>query len=163
VFPLLFGYLALSSLAPFSSLSPTWRATWALLPTGAGLSVDVIFRALEHVAGFTLLGYAIAEYHGRSRAQLRSALPILLGWAAASSAALEVLRGWHPSYGASATMFVLTLIGAGLGGWIYALQLAHVRAIIGARPSHAGVVQAAGAPPILGDMAPIPTNHVGRT
>jgi hypothetical protein len=38
-------------------------------------------------------------------------------------------RGWHPAYGASAAMFALTLLGAGLGSWLYVLQLAHVRAL----------------------------------
>jgi len=146
VLPLLFAYLALSSLTPLSGLASTWRGTWALLPDDAGLGVAVIFRALEHLAGFTLIGYAIAEYHGRSRTRLRSALPVVLGWAGASSALLELARGWHASYGASATMFALTLVGAGLGGWIYALQLAHVRAVIGARPRAAADTPAGGAP-----------------
>lgn len=133
VFPLLFVYLSASSLTPLTAPSARWMGTWALLPEGAALDTAVIFRTLEHIAGFTLIGYAIAEYHGRSRDQFSTVLPVVLGWAGAASAALEIARGWHPDYGASAVMFALTLLGAGLGGWVYSLQLAHVRALIGAQ------------------------------
>jgi VanZ family protein len=129
VFPFLILYLLVPSLTPLSALRTPWSGTWALLPDGTSLANDVIFAAIEHVSAFTVLGYAIAEYHGRSRDGFARLLPAVLGWAAAGSALLEIARGFHPQYGASATMFALTVLGAGLGGWVYTLQLAHVRAV----------------------------------
>ena len=111
----------------------TLSGTLALLPEGQRLTNAVIFRALEHIAAFTLTGYVIAEYHSRSLDRFRTVAPTVLGWAAALSGGLEVARGWHPGYGASALMFALTLIAAGLGGWLYVLQLTHVRALVAPR------------------------------
>lgn len=133
VFPLLVLYLFVSSLTPLSSMGGQWTATWALFPDGAPLDDDAIFRAIEHVSAFTVLGYAIAEYHGRSREGFARLVPAVLGWGAVASATLEVARGWHPDHGASATLFALTLVGCVLGGWIYTLQLAHVRAVAARR------------------------------
>jgi VanZ family protein len=129
VFPLLGLYSVASSLAPFSEMGAGWSSTWALLPDGTPLANDLIFAAIERISAFTVLGYAIAEYHGRSRTGFMSLLPAVLGWAALASAALEIARGFHAAHGASGTMFVLTVLGAGLGGWVYTLQLAHVRAV----------------------------------
>jgi hypothetical protein len=135
VFPLLALYLVASSLAPLSDLGGSWRGTWALLPDGVAATNDLIFRAVEHVSAFTVLGYAIAEYHGRSRDRFAALLPAVLGWSGAGSAVLELARGLHAAQVASATLFGLTVLGAGLGGWVYTLQLAHVRAVTGARPA----------------------------
>jgi hypothetical protein len=131
--PLFALHLVASSLFPLSGLGGAWSGTWALLPDGTSVDNDVIFRSIEHVSAFLILGYAIAEYHGRRRDGFSRLAPAVLGWAAAGSAALEVARGWHAGHGASATMFVLTLVGAGLGGWLYTLQLAHVRAVAARR------------------------------
>lgn len=133
VLPLFFTYLAVSSLTPVEPPGSAWSGTLALLPEGQRLTNAVIFRALEHIAAFTLAGYMIAEYHGRSLDRFRTVAPTVLGWAAALSCGLEVARGWHPGYGASALMFALTLIAAGLGGWLYVLQLTHVRALVAPR------------------------------
>ncbi|MSR20340.1 MAG: VanZ family protein [Gemmatimonadetes bacterium] len=129
VLPLFIAYLVVSSLTPPAIPDGRWSGTLALLPAEQSASNGAIFRALEHIAAFTLIGYAIAEYHGRSRDRFRTVAPAVLAWAALSTAALELARGWHPEYRASATMFALTLLGAGLGGWLYILQLAHVRAL----------------------------------
>ena len=130
VLPLFFVYLVVSSLTPGEPLGSAWSGTLALLPEGQSLTSPVIFRALEHIAAFTLAGYVIAEYHSRSLDRFRTLAPTVLGWAAALSCSLEVARGWNPGYGASALMLALTLIAAGLGGWLYVLQLAHVRALV---------------------------------
>jgi VanZ family protein len=133
VLPLFLSYLAVSSLTPVEPLGGAWSGTLALLPEGREPTTAVIFRTLEHIAAFTLAGYVIAEYHSRSLDRFRTVAPTVLGWAAALSCALEVARGWHPGYRASASMFVLTLIAAALGGWIYVLQLTHVRALVAPR------------------------------
>jgi VanZ family protein len=129
VLPLFITYLVASALGPPALPAGEWSGTLALLPPQQAPTTDVIFRVLEHVAAFTLIGYAIAEYRGRSRDRFRTVAPSVFAWTTATSAGLELARGWHPEYAASATMFTLTLLGAGLGGWLYLLQLAHVRAL----------------------------------
>lgn len=129
VLPLLVFHVVVSALSPLSRLGSEWRGTWALLADGTRVGNDVIFRSIEHVSAFLVLGYAIAEYHGRRRDGFPKLLTAVLGWLAAASLALEVASGWHPDRGASATMFLLTVVAAGLGGWLYTLQLAHVRAV----------------------------------
>ena len=131
--PLFIACLVVSSLTPPAAPGGGWSGTLALLPEEQAPTTGVIFRALEHVAAFTLIGYAIAEYQGRSRDRFRTIAPSVLAWVAVSSAVLELARGWHPAHGASATMFALTMLGGGFGGWLYLLQLAHVRALT-ARP-----------------------------
>jgi glycopeptide antibiotics resistance protein len=130
VLPLLFVFLVVTSLVPLEMWRGKWTGMIPLFPSGQSASNTTIFRALEHIAAFTVLAYAIAEYGGRVRDELRRIVPIVLSLAAVSSGLLEVARGWHPLYGASASMFILTVAGAGIGGWLYVLQLAHVRALI---------------------------------
>ncbi len=134
--PLLLLYLAVSSLTPLDGLGVAWSGTVALVPEGRGLGGSVIFRSLEHIGAFTLTGYVIAEYRGRSLDRLRTIAPSVLVWAAALSGLIQLTRGWHGGYGASALMFALTLIASLIGGWLYLLQLDHVRALV--RPAGTG-------------------------
>jgi VanZ family protein len=95
-----------------------------------------ILRLLEAVAAFTLLGYMLAEFRGRSQMGFREAVPGLVGWSVALALATEALRGYHPVHGASASRGML-LAGAVLyGGWLYHLQRAHVVRLLAAnRPN----------------------------
>jgi len=129
VLPLFAIYLVASALVPLSAPNGAWSGTLALLPLHDGLGNDAIFRALEQIAAFTLGGYAVAEYQGRSRDRLDTLAAPVLGWAITVSATLQVLRGWHPGYGASAMLFACTVAGASVGAWLYVLQLAHIRAL----------------------------------
>jgi glycopeptide antibiotics resistance protein len=128
--PLFAAYLALSSLWPLDGAGPTWHAGVALLPPSIEPSKANVLIALEHIAAFTLVGYIIAEFHGRDVSEYRRMLPRVLTWSGGISLLLEATRGWHPAYGASAAMLVLTC-GAGVfGGWLYQLQREHVRALV---------------------------------
>jgi hypothetical protein len=130
VLPLFAAYLALTTLTPF--LAPTaWSGALSLAPRGE-LEGAALYRALEQIAAFTLLGYAIAEYHGRSHETFRPLARSVLAWAAPTSLVLQWIRGWHPEHGASGVLFLLTLAGAVGGAWLYVLQLQHVQAL-GAR------------------------------
>lgn len=133
--PLFAAYLALSSLWPFDVIarSAEWQGGLSLLPTGTPLSQAELFRILEHTAAFTVAGYVAAEYHGRDVRRYRDAVSKVLGWCMPAAVLLELLRGWHPRYGASGALLALAT-GAGMfGGWLYVLQRDHVRAIIAER------------------------------
>jgi VanZ family protein len=134
VIPILCAYLIWSSLVPVVE-RPAWLGYLSLFRSTRAPSNISMFRALEHITAFTLIGYAIAEYGGRVREEFRQVVVPVLLFAIVASAILEVARGAYTPYGASATLYALTLLGALLGGWLYVLQLAHVRALIGHRKS----------------------------
>jgi hypothetical protein len=81
-----------------------------------------VFIALEHIAAFTLVGYIIAEFHGRRQRSDGNVMWRVLAWSGGLSLLLEVARGLHPAYGASALMLALTIAAAAFGGWLYQLQ-----------------------------------------
>jgi hypothetical protein len=137
VLPLFGTYLALSCLTPWTGLSAAWSSTLGLMSTRVAHNAD-IYRALEQIAAFTLLGYAVAEYRGRSRHGAGELLRSILLWTVPTSAVFQGIRGWHPAYGASGLLFALTVLGAVGGGWIYILQLEHVRALARRGPDSAG-------------------------
>jgi glycopeptide antibiotics resistance protein len=129
VLPLFAAYLALSSLWPLQDADGSWSAMGALLP-GHDVSKAAIFVALEHVAAFTLVGYIIAEFHGRDLERYRDIADRVLLWGGGISVLLELARGFHPAYRASGLMVAFTVGAAVFGGWLYQLQRDHVRALI---------------------------------
>ena len=133
VLPLFAAYLALSSLWPLDDASFIWRGSIALVPSGAVLNNRLIYAMLEHIAAFTLVGYVIAEFHGRDRQHFREIAPRVIGWGGGVSLLLEATRGWHPDYGASLLMLVFTIAASTFGGWLYLLQRDHVKALVARR------------------------------
>lgn len=130
--PLFAAYLALSSLWPLDAAEPVWYGGIALLPPTVDASETNVLIALEHIAAFTLVGYIIAEFHGRAMSEYREMLPRVLVWSGGISLLLEATRGWHPAYGASGMMLLLTCAAGVFGGWLYHLQRDHVRALVAA-------------------------------
>ena len=124
------GYLGLSSLWPLTDADLNWRGTLALMPPGVEIAQPIVYRVLEHLAAFTLVGYIGAEFHGRDSRRMREVLPRVLGFTVAASALLEVARGFHEAYGARALLFLLTQVAAVFGAYVYVLQRAHVRALV---------------------------------
>jgi VanZ family protein len=94
---------------------------------GAGV-VDVLLL-LEQVGGFTLLGYAVAEWRGRRELSLAADLPLLVAAAAACAFALESVQGVLSGPGASLFRALLSTSGAAYGVAVYHLARAHVRAL----------------------------------
>lgn len=133
VMPLFAAYLALSSLWPLDQATAPWRGSLGLLPAGTVLTDRLIYQMLEHVAAFTLVGFMTAEFYGRYETRYRDIAPRVLGWGAAVSLLLEATRGWHPAYGASATLLLMTVAACGFGGWLYQLQRDHVKALLARR------------------------------
>jgi hypothetical protein len=130
-------YLVVTSLWP-PFRSPTgWHG--ALLfenrLNGAGV-VDVLLL-LEQVGGFTLLGYAVAEWRGRRELSLAADLPLVVAVAAAGAIALEAVQGVLSGSGASLLRAMLSTSGAAYGVAVYHLARQHVRAL---RAEDAGAV-----------------------
>lgn len=129
VLPLFAAYLALSSLWPLTDADGQWEFMSALL-AGDDFTQNAIYVALEHVAAFTLVGYIIAEFYGRDLLRYRDIADRVLLWGGGISILLELARGFHPAYRASALMVVFTVGAATFGGWLYQLQREHVKALI---------------------------------
>lgn len=140
--PLFAAYLALSSLWPLDAADFSWRGTIALIDVDDAGMTD-IFMALEHVAAFTLVGYIIAEFHGRDLTRYRQIVMRVVVCSTLLTLLLEVARGFHPAYHASALMVGYTIGAALLGGWLYQLQRDHVRALLTRRTAWSAVPAAA--------------------
>ena len=130
VLPLFAAYLALSSLWPLTGAGGVFHASAALFGAGEVLSTTRVFQTLEHVAAFTLVGYIVAEFHGRELLHFRDIAARVVAWGGGISVLLELTRGWHPSYGASGLMFLFTCTASACGGLLYQLQRDHVRALL---------------------------------
>jgi hypothetical protein len=94
------------------------------------MSVDVnVYRALEHIAAFTLVGYVIAEVRGRADRPYGNMVRHVAAWGSGLALLLECARGLHPRYGASLLLWALAAAASIFGGWMYYLQRDHVRAL----------------------------------
>lgn len=130
VMPLFAAYLALSALWPLNAASGVWHGGWELFPAiTVELSQQQIFRALEFSASFTIVGYLIAEFHGRRNDPYNAVFGRVFRWGGALACMLEIARGWHEQLGASALMATLAISATVFGGWLYHLQRDHVRAL----------------------------------
>jgi hypothetical protein len=83
------------------------------------------------------VGYIIAEFHGRDLEHFRQIAARVVLWGGGISALLEVARGFHPAYHASALMLLITIGAAAFGGWLYQLQRDHVRTLLARRSRNA--------------------------
>jgi len=130
VLPLFAAYLALSAAWPVTVDQLEWRGTLALMAPGTLPTNSTVFRALEQVAAFTLVGYMGAEYRGRDTGTPRSALLPVIGWSMIASALLQGIRGFQSEAAASVSLWMLTQIAATFGYVLYLLQREHVQALV---------------------------------
>jgi glycopeptide antibiotics resistance protein len=109
----------------------SWRGALGFEATRSGWGAGTVLHVIETVAAFTLLGYMLAEFRGRREARFRhGALHIAL-WSGVSALVAEVLEGFRADGGASALRWVILVAAALYGAWIYHLQRAHVRRLLG--------------------------------
>ncbi len=137
--------LCLAGWPPWSAFTP-WHGEAGLMGFWGSADTARILRALEHLAAFTVLGYAIAEYRGRrEQGFLHSALAIAI-WGVAVSSFLEVVAALHPGAGASLLRWGLAVGTTLYGGGIYHLQRAHIRWLLRERDAAAASGRAATLP-----------------
>ena len=122
-------YLVVTSLwPPFRSLTP-WHGAVLFENRLNGAGVVDVLLLLEQVGGFTLLGYAVAEWRGRRELSLADDLPPLLAAASACAVGLELVQGFMAGPGASVLRAALSTSGAAYGVAVYHLARQHVRAL----------------------------------
>ncbi|MEO8140895.1 MAG: VanZ family protein [Gemmatimonadota bacterium] len=110
-----------------------WHGEWGLRGFWGSADTTAILRALEQLAAFTVVGYAVAEYHGRRELRFSQSGALVAICALGGSAVVKVVAALHPGAGASALRGLLSMVVAGYGGGIYHLQRAHIRSLLGAK------------------------------
>ena len=100
VWPIYSAYLILLSLSPLPSRYQNWSGVWDFYHLGEQFFVPVWWLA-EYFAAFTLLGYIVAESHGRRNITQGRSILWSCFWCGLAAALLEVCRGFHPRYAAS--------------------------------------------------------------
>ena len=107
-----------------------WRGSLGFGMT-AGWGSAIVLHIVETVAAFTLLGYMLAEFRGRRESRFREGAAHIALWGGGVALVAELLEGFRVDGGASALRWAI-LVGAALyGAWIYHLQRAHVRRLLG--------------------------------
>jgi hypothetical protein len=112
----------------------SWHGSWGLADLADMPDVVSMLRALEYLGAFTLLGYTVAESRGRREEPTRHRLARLAIACFIATAALELLRGFHPQHGASILVLLFTGAVGLYGGLLYRMQLRVVREVAGTRP-----------------------------
>src|SRR5262249_51445401 len=85
---------------------------------------------MEEVAAFTLLGYMVAESHGRRAVSQGRAIARAGLWCGLAVTVLETARGFHPAHIASFFAGLLSLAGSLYGTQIYRRQLASIQRLL---------------------------------
>jgi len=137
-------YLVVASLwPPFRTIVP-WHGAIGFANRLNGAGMVALLILLEQVGGFTLLGYALAEWRGRRELPLAADLPLVTVAAVVVAGSLELAQGVLSGPGASLLRALLSTCGAVYGVAVYHLARAHVRALrASAQAADGAVIEAA--------------------
>jgi hypothetical protein len=108
-----------------------WRGALGFAAASSDWGAGLVLHVVEMVAAFTLLGYMLAESRGRREARFRTGAPLVAAWSGGAAVVCELLDGFRPDGGASLVRLTLLVAAALYGGWLYHLQRAHVRRLLG--------------------------------
>jgi VanZ family protein len=139
VLPVYAIYLVLAFLWPIPSAWSHWRGGLGFLELSDDPPITAVLQLLEHFTAFTLLGYMVAESHGRREISQRRSMIRTCLWCGASGILLQVVRGFHPVYVSSVAAGGLMLIGSGCGAWIYWRQLSKIQALLRLRDENGAI------------------------
>jgi len=123
VWPVYLAYLILMSLSPLPSGYLNWAGTWGLSDLSRERFMVPVWWLTEYFAAFTLLGYIVAESHGRRNITQGTSVLWSCFWCGLAAALLEICRGFHPQYAASFLQGLFAFTGSLYGSLIYWLQL----------------------------------------
>ncbi|MDQ8173305.1 MAG: VanZ family protein [Gemmatimonadota bacterium] len=127
--PLVLLYLIGAAGWPWHDIGWPWPGVAGLLPAES-LSTAQIFRPLEQLAAFTLVGYGLAEWDGRVVEDTGALAVRVAGRAGLLAVLLAVATAFLNGRPASVLLAVLSTAAAAVGGRLYTLQRDHVRALI---------------------------------
>ena len=118
-----------------------WHGELGIAARVPDASAIGLLLLLEKMGGFTLFGYAIAEWRGRRELTLAADLPLVMAAALLLDASLEAIQGVLAGPGASLLAALLSTAGAAYGAAVYHVARSHVRMLRG-EFSRAGDVDA---------------------
>ncbi|HAV78333.1 MAG TPA: hypothetical protein DCX53_13380 [Anaerolineae bacterium] len=126
MFPVFILYLIL--LAFWEPTRPLTGWHWALGFTNqvTETSMQVLSPRIEYLVAFTLFGYLLAEWRGRSETPLSQDLPRLFLTSVGFATLLELFVGFQIGPGASLIRVAMAVLSALFGGMIYHLLRAHI-------------------------------------
>jgi len=134
VWPVYVAYLILLSLSPLPARYQNWSVVWGFYDLGSSERFFVpVWWLTEYFAAFTLLGYIVAESHGRGNITQSRSILWTCFWCGLAAALLEVCRGFHPRYAASFLQGLFAFTGSLYGSLIYWLQLRAIQRMLGHR------------------------------
>lgn len=138
VWPIYVAYMILLALSPLPSRYQNWSGVWGFYNLGSERFAIPLWWLTEYFAAFTLLGYIVAESHGRRNITQGRSIVWSCFWCGLAAVLLEVCRGFHPRYAASFLQGLFAFTGSLYGSLIYWLQLHAVQQVLGHR-SAAGI------------------------
>ncbi|HSR90560.1 MAG TPA: VanZ family protein, partial [Gemmatimonadales bacterium] len=130
IIPAFLVYLLLLAVWPPVLHSWRWPPAWGLVPELEHVSTEEVMSLLEYIAGFTLLGYALAEQRGRREEPMRLLMPRTALRGAACAAVLELASAFHEGSRASGLRLLMSVVAVGYGSALYAAQRAHIRTVL---------------------------------
>ncbi len=130
--PFLVAYLLGLMLLPFIAGTGHWRFHLGFAGPGSNITIQQL-RLLESVATLTVVGYLLAEARGRRELPFRTMAVRVFLECGCVSAALEGIRGYQRTGGASGIQWVLLAVAGTLGAGIYHSQREHVHWILANR------------------------------
>ncbi|MDF2770693.1 MAG: VanZ family protein [Geminicoccaceae bacterium] len=129
--PFYVAYLLLLVAPVAGATESTWTVSIGFAAAMGIWAGGSVLHVVELVAAFTLLGYMLAEFRGRRESRFRAGAGYVAAWAGGTAVVCEVLEGFHPDGSASLARLTLLVVAALYGAWLYHLQRAHVRRLLG--------------------------------
>lgn len=129
--PFYAAYLLLLVAPTAEYTASSWQVSVGFVAAMGVWAAGSVLHVVETVAAFTLLGYVLAEFRGRREARFGAVVRYIAVWSGGVAVVCEILEGFRPDGSASLAHLTL-LVGAALyGAWLYHLQRAHVRRLLG--------------------------------
>ena len=130
LFPVFSIYLILLAFwKPFRPLTG-WHWVIGFTNQITETSTSILMPRIEYLIAFTVLGYLLAEWRGRSEIPLQKDILRLLITSTGIALGLEFLVGFQIGPGASLIRAVMGIVSALFGGTIYHLLRAHIRFLL---------------------------------
>jgi VanZ family protein len=131
IIPVFLLYLLLLAVWPPTPQSGRWTPEWGLVPELDHVSTEDVMSLLEYIAGFTLLGYALAERRGRREEPTGILLRRTALMGAVCAGVLELASAFHAGSRGSGLRLTMSIVAVGYGARLYAAQRAHIRNVLG--------------------------------
>ena len=141
--PLFALYLLVAALWPPLRPLADWHGEPGIIDRLRDARTMGMMLMLEQVGGFTLAGYAIAEWRSRHELTLRRDLPVVTLLALTFATLLELTQGFLAGPGASMTAALLSTGAAIYGAGVYHVARTHVRVLRGNLPQRVSRPEAA--------------------